>query len=155
LRPIDDWLEEYGASHRHPLNEWMHRICVPLIAISLIALLWALPVPRSIERGWVHFNWGLASVAASLLYYTALSLRLALGMAILAGAVIALASWSGYRPESGWPLALVVFVAAWIGQAVGHAIEGRRPSFFKDLQFLLIGPLWLLAAAYRALGIRY
>jgi uncharacterized membrane protein YGL010W len=54
-----------------------------------------------------------------------------------------------------WVTSLVIFVAAWIGQFIGHAIEGKRPSFFKDLQFLLIGPLWLLAAAYRRLGLRY
>jgi uncharacterized membrane protein YGL010W len=57
-----------------------------------------------------------------------------------------------------WPLwltSLVIFVVAWIGQFVGHAVEGERPSFFKDLQFLLIGPLWLLAAAYRRFGLPY
>ncbi|HWG31443.1 MAG TPA: Mpo1-like protein, partial [Steroidobacteraceae bacterium] len=57
-----------------------------------------------------------------------------------------------------WPLwitSLTVFVVAWIGQFVGHALEGKRPSFFKDVQFLLIGPLWLLASAYRRLGLRY
>ena len=57
-----------------------------------------------------------------------------------------------------WPLwitSVVIFVIAWIGQFVGHAVEGRRPSFFKDLQFLLIGPLWLLAAAYRRFSLPY
>ena len=57
-----------------------------------------------------------------------------------------------------WPLwltSLVIFVLAWIGQFIGHAVEGRRPSFFKDLQFLLIGPLWLLAAAYRRFSLPY
>ena len=57
-----------------------------------------------------------------------------------------------------WPLwltSLTIFIAAWIGQFIGHALEGKRPSFFKDLQFLLIGPLWLLAAAYRRLGLSY
>jgi uncharacterized membrane protein YGL010W len=49
----------------------------------------------------------------------------------------------------------VLFVLAWIGQFVGHAIEGKRPSFIKDLQFLLIGPMWLLADVYRRLGVRY
>ncbi len=52
-------------------------------------------------------------------------------------------------------MAAVLFVAAWIGQFIGHMIEGKRPSFFKDIQFLMIGPLWLLADVYRRLGIRY
>jgi uncharacterized membrane protein YGL010W len=54
-----------------------------------------------------------------------------------------------------WATSLAIFVAAWIGQFIGHASEGTRPSFFKDVQFLLIGPLWLLAAVYRSLGIPY
>jgi uncharacterized membrane protein YGL010W len=54
-----------------------------------------------------------------------------------------------------WKVSIVVFVIAWIGQFIGHSIEGKRPSFFKDLQFLLIGPLWLLSFVYRRLGIRY
>jgi uncharacterized membrane protein YGL010W len=49
----------------------------------------------------------------------------------------------------------VLFVLAWVGQFIGHRIEGKRPSFFQDLQFLLIGPLWLLADLYRRLGVRY
>ena len=39
-------------------------------------------------------------------------------------------------------------------QFIGHAVEGKRPSFFKDLQFLLIGPIWLLSNLYRRVGIR-
>jgi uncharacterized membrane protein YGL010W len=57
-----------------------------------------------------------------------------------------------------WPLfwtSVVIFAAAWIGQFIGHKIEGRKPSFFKDLQFLLIGPIWLLADAYKRLGLAY
>ena len=48
---------------------------------------------------------------------------------------------------------LLVFVLAWIGQFIGHGIEGKRPSFFRDIQFLLIGPLWILADGYQRLGI--
>ena len=50
---------------------------------------------------------------------------------------------------------LILFVAAWIGQFIGHRIEGKKPSFFKDILFLLVGPLWILAFLYRRLGIRY
>jgi uncharacterized membrane protein YGL010W len=53
------------------------------------------------------------------------------------------------------PISIAVFVIAWIGQFIGHAVEGKRPSFFKDVQFLMIGPLWLLGALYRRLGIAY
>ena len=57
-----------------------------------------------------------------------------------------------------WPLWLtcvVIFVVAWIGQFIGHSIEGKRPSFFKDVQFLLIGPIWLVSHVYRRLGLSF
>jgi uncharacterized membrane protein YGL010W len=54
-----------------------------------------------------------------------------------------------------WLTSVTIFAVAWIGQFIGHAIEGKRPSFLEDLQFLLIGPLWLLAAAYRKIGVSY
>jgi len=68
------------------------------------------------------------------------------------------AEFSALSPWLNWATlaaAAAIFVIAWIGQFVGHAVEGRRPSFFKDLQFLLIGPLWLLAAAYRRFSLPY
>ncbi|HEV2333773.1 MAG TPA: Mpo1-like protein, partial [Gammaproteobacteria bacterium] len=57
-----------------------------------------------------------------------------------------------------WPLlwtSIAIFAGAWVGQFIGHKIEGKKPSFFKDLQFLLIGPVWLLADAYKRLGFAY
>lgn len=50
---------------------------------------------------------------------------------------------SYYIPHSGW-VALGAFVVAWIGQFYGHKIEGKKPSFFEDLQYLLIGPVWVI-----------
>ena len=64
-------------------------------------------------------------------------------------------AFAGVSPWLNWAISVAIFVAAWIGQFVGHAIEGKRPSFFKDVQCLLIGPLWLVAAAYRKLSLPY
>ena len=52
-------------------------------------------------------------------------------------------------------LAIAVFVVAWIAQFIGHHIEGRRPAFFTDLVYLLIGPAWIVAKIMRRLGIAY
>ena len=49
-------------------------------------------------------------------------------------------------------LAIAVFVVAWIAQFVGHKIEGRKPSFLTDLTYLLIGPAWVVAKAFRKFG---
>jgi uncharacterized membrane protein YGL010W len=54
-----------------------------------------------------------------------------------------------------WLVSAIVFVVAWIGQFYGHKVEGKKPSFLKDIQFLLIGPAWLLHFIYRRLGIPY
>jgi uncharacterized membrane protein YGL010W len=54
-----------------------------------------------------------------------------------------------------WIIALVIFVAAWAGQFYGHKVEGKKPSFLKDLQFLLIGPAWLMHFLFEKWGIKY
>ena len=50
---------------------------------------------------------------------------------------------------------LLTFIIAWVGQFIGHKIEGQKPSFFEDLQFLLIGPAWLISFIYKKIGIKY
>jgi uncharacterized membrane protein YGL010W len=128
-RKVDQWLAEYGESHRDPANKLLHWICVPLIVISLVGLLWHLPVPQALRVASPLLNWGTVLLVGAVVYYVAISWSLALGM--------------------------VLFVVAWIGQFIGHHYEGKRPSFFKDVQFLLIGPLWLLSFVYRKLRIPY
>jgi uncharacterized membrane protein YGL010W len=46
-------------------------------------------------------------------------------------------------------ISFAIFVVAWIGQFYGHKVEGMKPSFIKDLQFLLIGPLWVIEKIVR------
>jgi uncharacterized membrane protein YGL010W len=154
MRNVDQWLEEYGESHRHPANKALHWVCVPAIVLTVLGALSLVPLPGLTAR-WGWANLGTLTAALALLYYVRLSPALALGvLPLLALAFVGIEALAELR----WPLwlnCLAIFVVAWIGQFVGHAIEGRRPSFFKDVQFLLIGPLWLLAFVYRTLGIRY
>jgi uncharacterized membrane protein YGL010W len=148
------WLDEYAVSHRHPVNKALHWICVPLIVWSLIGLLWSLPAPGRAQLDYA--NWATYAVAAAVLYYALLSMPLALGvLPLLAAMLFSVDALSQLAHVPLWAVSAVVFVLAWLGQFIGHAIEGKRPSFFKDLQFLLIGPIWLLAALYRRAGIRY
>ena len=155
MRSIQIWLDEYGESHRNPVNKRVHWVCVPLIVLSLIGLLWTIPVPSAWAAESPFMNWGVLFIVAALIYYYALSWRLALGMTLVTLIVVAIVYGASHVPVPLWLLSVVVFVAAWIGQFIGHKIEGRKPSFFKDVQFLLIGPLWLLAFIYRGLGARY
>lgn len=155
MRSVADWLGEYGASHQNRTNKLLHWICVPPIVLALMGLLWSTPVPGVFADLSPWLNWATLAAAAALIYYLVLSPALAVGV-LIAFVVLLLITWGLARlPWPLWITSLAIFVIAWTGQFIGHALEGKRPSFFKDLQFLLIGPLWLLAAAYRRFSVPY
>jgi uncharacterized membrane protein YGL010W len=156
MRTIDTLLNEYGDSHLNKLNKVIHWICVPVIVWTVVALLWAIPFPFDIGSGIVPLNWAVVALVLVQIYYFKLSRRL--GMGLLGYNLAMLWLTAIIEQASPWPLwqiAVVVFILAWIGQFIGHIFEGKRPSFFKDLQFLLIGPAWLMSFLYRAVGLKY
>lgn len=152
---VEYWLAEYAKDHRHPVNQRIHKICVPLIVVSLIGLLWAVPVPAAFRDISPALNWATTFLLASLVYYFILSIPLAIGMTPLILLTVLIVDWLDGLPWPVWVSAGLIFVVAWAGQFIGHAVEGRRPAFFRDLQFLMIGPLWILADLYRRIGIPY
>jgi len=140
MKSVDQWFDEYGESHRNPINKLVHWICVPLITFSVLGILWALhPVAAATVAG------------LALAFYVLLSWQLALVMALQSLLMLWVLS---LMPWVFWP-SVAIFVLAWIGQFIGHRVEGKKPSFFKDLQFLLIGPAWLMGFVFRRLGWRY
>lgn len=147
-------LAEYSADHQDPFNRLMHSICVPLIAVALIGLLWAIPVPDALATAAPWANAGTVALAVLTVYYLRLAPRLGLGMLLAALGLVPLLASADQLPVPLWLAALAAFTLGWVGQFIGHYVEGRRPSFFRDLRFLLIGPLWVLAKLYTALGIR-
>lgn len=155
MRNIELWLAEYGESHQHPTNKRIHWICVPAIVFSVIGLLWALPAPAAFQQISPALNWAVLFAMAAVVYYFILSVPLGVGATLVLAALLLLANRLDNVAAPLWAISLVIFVIAWIGQFIGHQVEGRKPSFFQDLQFLMIGPLWLLAAAYRRAGIPY
>lgn len=155
MRTVTQWLDEYGDSHRNVVNKRLHWLCVPAIVISVIGLLWSLPVPAAFGTLSPWLNWATVAALSSVVHYCLLSPSLALGSVPVFVAMFAIVHGLSLLPWPLWQTCTLIFVVAWIGQFVGHAAEGKRPSFFKDLQFLLIGPLWLLANAYRRLGLPY
>ena len=155
VRPVNTWLEEYESSHRHATNKLLHWICVPLIIVSLIGFLWALPVPVVFYATSPFLNWGTIFLAASMAYYCMLSIKLAIGIFPFVVFVVMVVSWLEVASVSLWALSAGIFIFAWAGQFIGHWVEGQRPSFLKDLQFLMIGPLWLIAAIYKRMKVPY
>lgn len=156
MRTIDRLLEEYGESHRNPVNKLIHWIAVPVIVWTVVALLWSIPFPLDTGIEAVPINWATLVLLLAQIYWFRLSLRLGLGLLLfsvfLVQATVLLAPM---LTAPLWIVAALIFVGAWILQFIGHAVEGKRPSFFRDVQFLLIGPAWLMAFLYRALGFRY
>jgi uncharacterized membrane protein YGL010W len=155
MRTVTQWLDEYSLSHRHPTNKLLHWLCVPVIVMCVFGMLLSVPTPALFAAISPNLNWATLVAALGMLYYTALSPTLALGMLPVIFAMFALLQLAARLPWPLWQTSLAAFVVAWIGQFIGHALEGKRPSFFKDLQFLLIGPLWLLSFVYQRLGLRW
>lgn len=140
VRTVDRLIGHYAESHRHPTNVTIHWICVPIIVWCTLALIWT-----------IHPWLAVGGALGALVYYVRLSLSFAITMAAFSAACL-------YSlplvPDAGW-IALALFVITWVFQFIGHRIEGKKPSFLEDLQYLLVGPIFLLAKLYRRLGIPY
>lgn len=158
MRSIHDWLEAYGESHQNKFNKTMHWICVPTIFVSLIGLLSLIPTPFQSVGGYIqpYLHMGTVLLIFGLLFYLRLSFPITIGMLVVAVASLMLVVYVNqqYQSIAGW-VYFTAFALAWIGQFIGHKVEGKKPSFFDDLKFLLIGPAWLLSFVFRKLGIEY
>jgi len=142
MRTIDTLLAKYSESHLNPTNEIIHFICVPVIVFTLLGLLWS-----------IHWVVAVAVTLASLAYYVRLAKPLAVGMAVMSGLMLLILA--ALPDQAILPLSIAIFVLAWVGQFIGHQIEGKKPSFLEDLRFLLIGPLFVLSFLYRRLNLSY
>lgn len=141
-REIDVLLAKYSESHLNHANELIHFVCVPVIVFSLLGIVW-----------WIHPLAAVSLTIASLFYYFKLSPAFAAGMLLMSALMLGLLSLMP-RPTV-LPLSIAIFVLAWIGQFIGHKIEGKKPSFLDDLRFLLIGPLFVLSFLYRRLNLAW
>jgi uncharacterized membrane protein YGL010W len=140
-REVDRLLAHYAESHQNPRNEHIHFVAIPLIMLSLLGLLWA-------AHPWLAVGF----VVASLVYYARLSLVFLVAMAVLSVIGLTLVYAMG---SLVLPMSAAIFVAAWIAQFVGHKIEGKKPSFFEDLRYLWVGPLFVLSKLFAKLGVRW
>jgi uncharacterized membrane protein YGL010W len=147
-KTIQDWFNEYGESHQNPTNKLIHWICVPSIFFSIVCLFSLVPVAGVLNLA------GILMIFATV-FYARLSPKLAIGLLLFYCVCFMGAIALSHLPVALWKTALGIFILAWLGQFYGHQIEGKKPSFLKDLQFLLIGPAWLLGFVYQRLGIKY
>lgn len=157
MRKIDQLLAEYGESHQNATNKAIHWICVPLIFFSVVGLIASIPGQwvQTILGDNPYANWATVALIVALAYYVTLSIPLAVGMMLFGACCLYLTRVIVAQGWTLWVVCLSVFVLAWIGQFYGHKVEGKKPSFFKDLQFLLIGPAWLMHFIFKRVGLPY
>lgn len=156
MRSLAQFLSDYGESHQHPLNQWVHIVCVPLILMSTLGLLWLVPL-----GSWLGLSGGAAEWVNGATLVAVLSgivyIRLSLGVFVLMAGWFAVSAWViqsiRYSGGSVFLISLLVWVAAWAVQVWGHKVEGKKPSFLEDLVFLLIGPVFVSIEFAAKLGI--
>ena len=155
---LDQLLNEYSESHKNSTNKIIHWIAVPSIVFSLLGLIWAIPMPEFMKP-YPYFNIASIVIAFALYYYWRLSAILAFTMIFIIGIFSFFIVQLEYLERDGgpalWLVCTIIFVVAWVFQFIGHKTEGKKPSFFKDLQFLLIGPIWLLHFVFKSLNLPY
>ena len=156
MRHIDLLLETYRESHKNATNKLIHWVCVPAIMFSLLTLLFA--IPFFVERS-LWANWAFVLLVGAWIYYARLSMTMLIGFVVIGGlmllGIMGLYGLAGYDAGTLALYAVIIFVVAWIGQFIGHKIEGKKPSFLQDVQYLLIGPAWLLHFIFKKVGINY
>lgn len=152
MNNVNEWNEEYAKYHKNKTNKIIHWICIPLIMFSLLGLL-SLMTLFTYNSVAISALWFFIIFAIG--YYIKLSKSLALGMSIVSICFIYFIELINQNfINQKFEIFLGIFIISWIGQFIGHKIEGKKPAFVKDLQFLLIGPLWLLSYIYEKLDIK-
>jgi uncharacterized membrane protein YGL010W len=152
MKTIQQWLAEYGESHKNETNKTIHWICVPAIFFSIVGLLYGIKFPFYFSGH--TLNLAMIVLILVIIYYFSLSKTLWVGMLLFGLAclfICHLIEKTGIIPL--WLFSVIIFALAWVGQFYGHKVEGKKPSFLKDLQFLMIGPAWLMSFIYKKLGI--
>lgn len=125
-------INEYSGSHQNPTNQLIHFYCVPVIFFNVFAVIYAL-TPWFVTA---------AIVFATLIFYLRFMRSFLPHMIVLYAVVLGISAIFAGHPAFV-PVNVALFVVAWIGQFYGHKVEGKKPSFFKDVFFLLVGPAWV------------
>jgi uncharacterized membrane protein YGL010W len=147
MKTAQEYFDEYAISHQNNTNIAIHYICVPLIFFSVIGLLMTIPT-FFLENLLGLYNpllenWAIVIGFLISIFYLRLGFWYFAQMLFVILVSVVLNFWLSHVTNLLYA-SLSIFILAWIGQFYGHKIEGAKPSFLKDLQFLLIGPLWVI-----------
>ena len=147
MKTAKEYFDEYAVSHQNETNQAIHYICVPLIFFSVIGLL--MSIPTTFLENFINLsnplieNWAVVVGLIISVFYLRLGFWYLIEMLFIILISIIANFWLGNQVNLLYA-SITIFVLAWIGQFYGHKVEGKKPSFLKDLEFLLIGPLWVI-----------
>ena len=147
MQTAQEYFDEYAESHQNETNVSIHYICVPAIFFSVIGLFMSIPTglledTLSLYNPLIE-NWAVVIGIIISFFYLRLGFWYFFQMIFFLLLAIIGNFWLGNNVPLLYS-SIVIFVVAWIGQFYGHKVEGKKPSFLKDLEFLLIGPLWVV-----------
>lgn len=151
----EQWLAEYSKTrpgYRLTPLKWLS---VPLLVVGTVGLLWTLPTPPAFGPAADVLNWGTLFVMAAIVYYFIVSIRLAVGTLPFVVAVVAAVAWLDGLDTPLWIVCFTLAGLGLFGHMLDHFRHGQAPPLGRELQLLMIAPLWLVAVVYRRLGIPY
>lgn len=147
MKTAQEYFDEYAQSHQNETNQLIHYICVPLIFLSVIGLLMSIPTTLLEDNIKLYNplveNWAFVIGILLSIFYARLGFWYLVKMLLVIMLSIVINYWIGNNINL-LTASIIIFVGAWIGQFYGHKVEGAKPSFLKDIEFLLIGPLWVI-----------
>ena len=155
MTDTERWLAEYDDNHSRTGNRVLHWIAVPLFIFGTVGLLWSLPIPDAFLKISPLLNWGITFLMAAEVYYFIISISLALGMLplIVATATLIVLLSTAVTSLLWLSIAMLTLGIAglYLAKGSGRDIHGLA----RDMQLIMIAPIWLLARLYRRTGIPY
>ena len=155
MAEADRWLTDYGASHQQIAVPALYWPAVLALVAGTAGMLWSLPVPAEFLQISPLLNWGSAFLMAAVVYYFIISVPLAIGILPFMLAVTVLAHWLDLARLSLAAVSLSLTAAGLAGLFAGRREHGGTRAVLRDVQLMMIAPLWLLSRLYRRLGIPY
>jgi uncharacterized membrane protein YGL010W len=144
---LDAQFVDYAQYHQTSGNQLTHIFGIPLIAIAVLGWLSSVWIvsPQFLQTAGVplsllHWDLAVAAIIAVTIRYATLDWRLGLPFSLVLYGLY----WIGRAlPNSAcWAF----FVGGWVLQFIGHWVfEKKSPAFTKNIEHLLIGPIWIFA----------
>jgi len=155
MHETDSWLTDYGENHRNIRYAAIYWFAVLALVPGTVGMLWSLPVPMEFARISPVLNWGSTFLMAAVVYYFIISMPLAIGMLPFVFGIVALQIWLAASPWSPIRVSVGLSLASLVGLYLGHAANGGIRAVVRDIQLMIIAPVWLLSNLYRRFGIPY